>query len=266
MSVRRTKVGGFAVHVKMRGPDGSLVERRERSRTWTRAAATRRELEIRAAIAAGLGAPQTSTTSTGTRTSPAPAVPSLTRYADDFLVSYAAVHNRPSEVDAKRSILQLHLVPAFGHRPLDSLVTRDVEGLAAHLPPLAAGRAGNAGYLGVGVKSELVYSTDPNGSPARPVAEHAAGAAERVRDAVRAPGRDRTALEATADAIEIALRAAFDAGVREGESRKHFALESLIRAQVERALRGVGFVPAPCPHCAMRGCDYCAQTGNRRAP
>lgn len=163
MSVRRTKVGGFAVHVKMRGPDGSLVERRERSRTWTRAAATRRELEIRAAIAAGLGAPQTSTTSTGPRTSPAPAAPSLTRYADDFLVSYAAVHNRPSEVDAKRSILQLHLVPAFGHRPLDSLVTRDVEGLAAHLLGLGLSRKRVNNVLAV--LSKLLHRAARPGEP-----------------------------------------------------------------------------------------------------
>jgi integrase len=48
-----------------------------------------------------------------------------------FLAVYAAVHNKPSELAAKSTILRCHLIPAFGPRPLSSIKAQDIEGYKA---------------------------------------------------------------------------------------------------------------------------------------
>ena len=47
--------------------------------------------------------------------------------------SYAAANNKPSEQEAKRSILDNHLGPAFGSMTLDQISVRDVEQLKARM-------------------------------------------------------------------------------------------------------------------------------------
>ena len=56
-----------------------------------------------------------------------------------FLAVYAAVHNKPSEVAAKTTILKRHLLPVFGPRPLAAIKTQDIERYKAQ--KLAAGCA-----------------------------------------------------------------------------------------------------------------------------
>ncbi len=49
------------------------------------------------------------------------------------MASHARTNNKPSELDAKRSILTHHLLPTFGTRRLDEITGRDVEDLKARL-------------------------------------------------------------------------------------------------------------------------------------
>ena len=61
--------------------------------------------------------------------SPLPSAPlTFARFAEEsFLAVYAAVHNKPSEVAAKTTILRRHLLPVFGPRPLSSIKAQDIE-------------------------------------------------------------------------------------------------------------------------------------------
>src|SRR5438128_3678373 len=50
------------------------------------------------------------------------------RFAEEsFLAVYAQVNNKPSEIASKKSILNHHLLPVFGGRPLVTLKARDFE-------------------------------------------------------------------------------------------------------------------------------------------
>ena len=60
---------------------------------------------------------------------PSPSPPlTFAQFAEQsFLAIYAAVHNKPSELAAKTTILRCHLIPAFGERPLSSIKAQDIE-------------------------------------------------------------------------------------------------------------------------------------------
>ncbi len=184
MSVRKLKSGGHAVAVKARGPDGVLVFEREQDRTWSRSDALRRELEIRAALLSppAPSAKRLSVTgslsseifhSGGTKpsTTQCSVSPTLSAYADDFLERYATVHNRPSEVASKRSIIQRHLGPSLGDVELDRLQARDVEALTARL--LARGLSRKRVNNILAVLSKLLHHASRTGEPlhGRPLPE-----------------------------------------------------------------------------------------------
>jgi integrase len=59
--------------------------------------------------------------------------PRFATFAEEFMSSYAAANNKPSEQEAKRSILTNHLGPAFGSMKLDQITVRDVERLKARM-------------------------------------------------------------------------------------------------------------------------------------
>jgi integrase len=60
------------------------------------------------------------------------AVPTLGEFAPEWLTTYAAVNNKPSEVIAKEVALRVHLLPFFGNsRKLDTFTPRDVEAFKA---------------------------------------------------------------------------------------------------------------------------------------
>ena len=46
---------------------------------------------------------------------------------ESFLRVYATVHNKPSELAAKTTILRCHLLPAFGERPLSDIKAEEIE-------------------------------------------------------------------------------------------------------------------------------------------
>ena len=98
------------------------------------------------------------------------------------------------------------------------------------------------------------------GCALRTAAEHAQGVIESVAAETR---RTRASAKPAAH-VEPALLAAYEAGVREGESRTLARLGSIMRERVARAVASIVVDPAPCPHCAARGCDECGDSGKRR--
>jgi integrase len=57
----------------------------------------------------------------------APGVPTFAQFAKRFMATYAPSNNKASEVEAKNSILRVHLLPAFGARELDRISVAEVE-------------------------------------------------------------------------------------------------------------------------------------------
>lgn len=53
---------------------------------------------------------------------------SLAEFLSEFLETYAASNNRPSELRSKRSSLRILLLPQLGWRMLDEIGPRDIEG------------------------------------------------------------------------------------------------------------------------------------------
>jgi integrase len=54
-------------------------------------------------------------------------IPTLTEFADRFLDTYATTNNKPSEIESKRSILRVHLVPELGDVRLDRIGAPEIE-------------------------------------------------------------------------------------------------------------------------------------------
>jgi hypothetical protein len=60
--------------------------------------------------------------------------PTFKEFAPRFLERYAKANRlNPSGIAAKRTILHVHLVPAFGDKTLDSITTEDVHQMKAAL-------------------------------------------------------------------------------------------------------------------------------------
>jgi len=55
------------------------------------------------------------------------AVPTVAEFRKDFMTDYAEVNNKPSEIETKTMIFSLHLVPALGHLPLDTVGDLEIE-------------------------------------------------------------------------------------------------------------------------------------------
>lgn len=72
----------------------------------------------------------------------APAVPTFERFAREFLDTYAVVRNKPSEVEAKRVILRVHLTPRFGHLTLAEIDVRACMALQSELLAEKDGKPG----------------------------------------------------------------------------------------------------------------------------
>lgn len=57
--------------------------------------------------------------------------PLLADFAKDFIDTYATPNNKPSEVESKRMILRVHLVPAFGNLRLDQIGVAEIDAYKA---------------------------------------------------------------------------------------------------------------------------------------
>src|SRR5262249_53489303 len=60
-------------------------------------------------------------------------VPTFAAYADEFMNTYSAANNKPSEQDAKRRMLKHHLLPTFGGMKLDAIGRHQIESFKAQL-------------------------------------------------------------------------------------------------------------------------------------
>jgi integrase len=54
-------------------------------------------------------------------------VPTFNEFADEFMSTYVATNNKPSERQAKAGIFKIHLRPAFGRMRLDKITVREAE-------------------------------------------------------------------------------------------------------------------------------------------
>jgi integrase len=65
------------------------------------------------------------------KAAPALEAPLLSDFAKEFIDTYATPNNKPSEVESKRMILRVHLVPAFGNLRLDQIGVAEIDGYKA---------------------------------------------------------------------------------------------------------------------------------------
>lgn len=110
----------WIVDILFQHPDGRWERVRKVSRIQTRRGAEQYEHELRASLLTG----------TYGRKEPE-RIPDTTEFADEFLDTYAMSNNKPSEVEAKRSLLRAWIKPHLGKMPLDEIGVRDVEALKA---------------------------------------------------------------------------------------------------------------------------------------
>jgi integrase len=108
---RRGRVETFwMIDIDYQHPDGTRERVRRVPRPNTRADAERQEREIMRGLATG----------TYGREAPEPA-PAFDEFSKEFLSTYAEPNNKPSELQTKRTILDLHLVPYFKATPIDEI-------------------------------------------------------------------------------------------------------------------------------------------------
>lgn len=115
----RGKVGQWEVDIRIMLPNGKKVRERLKAPVASRSGAKRwAEARERELLSKGL-LPETRE------------APRFSPFADEFLESYARVHNKPSEVRAKTTAFNRHLKPVFGKKRLDEISTRDIDGFKA---------------------------------------------------------------------------------------------------------------------------------------
>jgi integrase len=125
MSVRRRKwvdsAGvpheAWVIDIQVVGKDGRLRRTRRVSPVQTRRAAEKLEHELREEL---LNVDENSVTEPID-------VPTFGAFAEQFIQTYAVTNNKPSELESKRTILRVHLVPEFGGRRLDQIGQSEIE-------------------------------------------------------------------------------------------------------------------------------------------
>lgn len=99
---------------------------------------------------------------------------------------------------------------------------------------------------------------------------HTATFTGRIVEAVK--GRGTASVEEVIHSIALPyLRAAYQAGVREGVSQTTAELEAVVSGLVARAIDGIRIDAATCPHCnggrtEYGPCEICEGTGKRHEP
>jgi len=112
------------IDVCIKLPDGRTQRVRKVSPIQTKRAAQALEREVRDSLLAKLrGEDETQPEATPP---PRGQAPKLAEFAEEFLV-YQATLNKPTELNAKRSTLEHHLIPAFGHLRLDQIDARAID-------------------------------------------------------------------------------------------------------------------------------------------
>jgi hypothetical protein len=113
----------WMVDIDYQQPDGRRTRIRKVSPVQTRRGAEQYEREVRQAVADDRFGREE--------------VPRFDEFRKEFMETYVAANNKPSERISKTSMFKFHLVPAFGRMRLDEIGTRDIERFKAE--KLAAG-------------------------------------------------------------------------------------------------------------------------------
>lgn len=114
----------WMVDIKFQHPDGRVERVRKISPVNTRRGAEHYEREVRRQLLTGQSI-------IIREVEPARQVPTFKTFSEEFISNYAMSHNKPSEIHNKKTMLNGHLIPAFGSRRLDTITTRDVEAYVA---------------------------------------------------------------------------------------------------------------------------------------
>ncbi len=127
VTVRPYRRGGWEVDIQVHLPDGTRRRERKKISATSRTAAQRWG-EARERFLLVNGAPL-----------PPKEVPTLKEFAERFLEGYArANRQKPSGIAGKETILNVHLIPAFGAKRLDGITSENVQvlkGLLRHKAP-----------------------------------------------------------------------------------------------------------------------------------
>lgn len=115
----------WMVDVKFRHPDGRVERFRKIAPVNTRRGAEHYEREVRHRLLLG------QSIQTNKEVEPSKRIPTFKTFSEEFLSNYAMAHNKPSEIHNKKTMLNGHLIPAFGTKRLDTITTRDVEAYVA---------------------------------------------------------------------------------------------------------------------------------------
>ena len=105
----------WLVDVVFQRPDGRRTRVKKKSPVQTRRGAEDYERQIRNALLDG---------TFGRKEAP---VPTVADFAEEFMRTYVATNNKPSEQTAKESIFRMHLLPRFGSLKLDRLDEHAIE-------------------------------------------------------------------------------------------------------------------------------------------
>lgn len=129
--IRPFKRGGWEVDIVLRMPDGSRIRERVKAPVSSKSAALRWGQERERFLLLHGGRRRKEVVQ--------PKIPTLAEFAKRFIEGYANVENKASEVHAKQSVLDHHLLPRLGAKRLDAITTEDIDQLKAEL--VAKGRS-----------------------------------------------------------------------------------------------------------------------------
>jgi integrase len=119
--------GGWEADIRVVLPDGSVIRERKKAPTESKSAA-QRWADARERVLLTHGKPKPVTNQEVLEK------PTFKEFAPRFLERYAKANRlKPSGIAAKRTILHVHLVPAFGDKTLDSITTEHVQQIKAAL-------------------------------------------------------------------------------------------------------------------------------------
>ncbi len=116
----------WIVDLCVRQADGSETRVRRVPRIQSRRGAEQLERELLSQRPAELSAGKEEKKEEKEET--AKASRTLAAFATDFMEKYAVANNKPSEIQTKRMILTLHLIPALGDLRLDLVRGAEIEG------------------------------------------------------------------------------------------------------------------------------------------
>ncbi len=113
----------WMVDIDYQSLNGEAVRIRRKSPIQTKAGAAQYERELRIELANG----------SLKQKEEKKEIPTLKEFSEEFLNSYAKVHNKQSEVESKKGNLCRYLLPALGTKNLDEIRVRDIDNLKGML-------------------------------------------------------------------------------------------------------------------------------------